>query len=143
MYVLYVDDAGSVTNSRERHFVLAGIAVYERQTHWLMQELDRVAASTRHPTPEKLELHGNEILAGRKWWRGIPKDERRRVIRDGLAAAQRLRGEWRLFGVVVDKQKSSPEDPVEYAFEQIINRFDLYLKRRYRCGHGDKGLLVL
>jgi hypothetical protein len=145
MYVLYLDDAGSVTNPKERHFVLAGIAIYEQQIHWLGQELERVAATTKHHTPDKLELHGNQILAGRNWWRSVEKDERRRVIRDSLSAAQSLRGKetWCLFGVVVDKTQIGIEDPVEYAFEQIVMRFDKFLMRRYRDNKKDKGLLVL
>jgi hypothetical protein len=145
MYVLYLDDAGSVTNPKERHFVLAGIAIYEQQIHWLGQELERVAATTRHHTPDKLELHGNQILAGRNWWRSVDKEERRRVIRDSLSAAQSLHGKdtWCLFGVVVDKAQIGAEDPVEYAFEQIVMRFDKFLMRRYRNNKKDKGLLVL
>jgi hypothetical protein len=34
MYLLYLDDSGSVRNAADRHIVLAGLAVYERQPHW-------------------------------------------------------------------------------------------------------------
>ncbi|GEO40724.1 hypothetical protein SAE02_48720 [Skermanella aerolata] len=119
MYVLYLDDAGSVTNPKERHFVLAGIAINEQQIHWLGQELERVVATTKHHTPSSLELHGNQILAGRNWWRSVDKEERCRIIRDSLLAAQSLHGNdtWCLFGVIVDKTQIGDEDPVEYAFE--------------------------
>ena len=33
MYLLYLDGSGSVRNPNERHFVLAGIAVFERQIY--------------------------------------------------------------------------------------------------------------
>ena len=146
MHVLYLDDAGSVGNPKDRHFVLAGIAVFERQIHWLSRELNKVAAATGHPNPEKLELHGNQILAGRGWWRRVKRPERRRTIRHGLAAARALKSShhWRLFGVVVDKAARSPEDPVEYAFEQLANRFDRFIARNNRqTGYGDRGLIVL
>ena len=73
----------------------------------------------------------------------MPRANRRNVIRRGLGAANRLRGEWRLFGVVVDKQALSPEDPVGYAFEQLCNRFDLFLKRLYARGDAQRGLIIL
>ena len=34
MHLLYLDDAGSVGNRNERHFVIAGIAMFECQAHW-------------------------------------------------------------------------------------------------------------
>ena len=58
--------------------------------------------------------------------------------------ARTLRGQWELFGVVVDKHALSPEDPVEYAFERISSRFDQFLGRLYREGYGpQRGLIVL
>ncbi len=143
MYLLYLDDAGSVNNPNEQHFILAGICIFERQIHWLNREMERVATDTGHPQPNALELHGNEILAGRHWWRGVERERRRTIIRHGLASARALRGDWCLFGVVVDKAQRSPEDPVEYAFEQLCNRFDRYLMRRHRNGDSQKGLIVL
>jgi hypothetical protein len=71
-------------------------------------------------------------------------EERRSVIIDALLTARSLRGQWELFGAVVDKGALSPEDPVEYAFEQISSRFDQFLGRLYRRGHGpQRGLIVL
>ena len=70
--------------------------------------------------------------------------QRRTMILEGLATADSLHTEqWRLFGVVVDKLALSPQDPVEYAFEQLCNRFDRFLARLYRQGINQKGLIVL
>lgn len=143
MYLLYLDDAGSVKNTSDKHFILAGIAIFERQVHWLQSELDDLAKTFGHPDPDNLEFHGNQILAGRGWWRRIPRDQRRAIIRNGVSATMPLRGEWRLFGVVVDKRACSPEDPIEYAFEQLCSRFDMYLKRLYRQRNAQRGLIVL
>lgn len=146
MYLLYLDDAGSVKNSGERHFVLAGIAVFERQAYWLQKGLDDLVTSLGHPEPGSLELHANAILAARKgsWWRKFPPEMRRAVIADGLQSARSLYAiQRRLFGVVVDKKALSPEDPVEYAFEQICSRFDQFLRRLYRQGNPQRGLIVI
>ena len=145
MHLLYLDDAGSVKNPRDRYFILAGIAIFERQVQWLQDALERLAAATGHPAPGVIEFHGNQMLAGRGWWRSMRSKERRRtMILDGLATAHSLHSEqWRLFGVVVDKLALSPQDPTEYAFEQLCNRFDRFLARLYRQGINQKGLIVL
>jgi hypothetical protein len=41
MHLLYLDDAGSAANPSEEYFVLAGVSVFESQTNWFTQELDR------------------------------------------------------------------------------------------------------
>ena len=45
IFILYLDDSGSVKNPRERHFVLAGIAVYERQAYHLISRADSFVSS--------------------------------------------------------------------------------------------------
>ena len=143
MHLLYLDDAGSVGNPSDKHFVLAGIAVFERQTHWLDAGLENLAGSLGYSNPSDIEFHGNQILSGRGPWRRIPRVERRSIIRRGLETAWALRGEWRLFGAVVDKRERSPEDPIEYAFEQLCNRFDRFLTRLHHKGDSQRGLIVL
>ena len=43
MHLLYLDDAGSTGNAKEQYFVLGGISIYEAQSHWITQELDKLA----------------------------------------------------------------------------------------------------
>ena len=42
MHILYLDDSGSAGNPADRHVVLAGVSVFEREPHWLCGHLDRV-----------------------------------------------------------------------------------------------------
>ena len=145
MYLLYLDDAGVVQDRNEKHFILAGIAVFERQAYWLQNALDDVAGTLGHPDPDALELHGNRILNGNGWWRKMRwRDDRRAVIRQGLGAAAKLApGSWCLFGAVVDKRALSPQDPIAYVFEQLCNRFDRFLARMHYEGNTQRGLIVL
>ncbi|MCY4353337.1 MAG: IS1595 family transposase [Truepera sp.] len=46
MHLLYLDDAGSASNSNEQYLVLGGVSVYEAQSHWITRELDRLAEDT-------------------------------------------------------------------------------------------------
>ena len=145
MYLLYLDDAGDVKNPRDRYFILAGIAIFERQVEHLQDALDRLASHVREQEPDALEFHGNAIMSGRGWWRSIrSRDDRETIILDGLEAARSLvPRQWRLFGVSVDKGAVAPQDPIEYAFTQICDRFDKFLRRLYRQGFRQKGLIVL
>lgn len=143
MYILYADDAGSVSNHTERHFVLGGIALYEAHAYFLQQALDGIANKSGLADPATLELHGNEILAGRKRWRAMrDRTHRRQLIKDALQAAFDLKGDWRLFGVVIDKAAVAPRDSTEYAFEQLCSRFDAFLQRKKFDGKNQKGIIV-
>lgn len=144
MYILYLDDAGSVEAASQRHFVLAGICVFERQTHWLAKALDDLAQRIHPEAPHALEFHGSHMLPGKGFWRSIKdRETRRRHICDALGTARALQGRWALFGVVVDKSAVSPQDPIEFAFEELCIRFDAFLKREFRRGNAQRGLIVL
>jgi hypothetical protein len=51
----------------------------------------------------------------------------------------------RLFAVVIDKEAVSPRDPVSMAFEEICNRFNLFLTRmnNRRMDGNQRGLIVM
>jgi hypothetical protein len=51
MYLLYLDDSGSVSNAADRHIVLAGIAVFERLPHWFSRSLDNIAKTVAPENP--------------------------------------------------------------------------------------------
>ena len=143
MYLLYLDESGSAGRSAETHFILGGAALFERQTHWLDVKLDELATRLRPDAPDRLEFHGSAMLAGRGWWRGVPRPTRRQAIKDALSAAHEVRGLWTLFGTVVEKSALRTEDPVEYGFEQVSNRFDQFLTRRFAQGRAERGLILL
>lgn len=48
-----------------------------------------------------------------------------------------------IFAAVVHKATISPNDPMEYAFEQICNRFDRFLGRLHNRGNTQRGLIIL
>ncbi|SDH83869.1 DUF3800 domain-containing protein [Roseospirillum parvum] len=142
MYLLYLDDSGSVRNADDRHIVLAGVAVFERTPYWLSNELDTLAHRIWPEAPEELEFRGTDMRAGKKKWRRIPRTERDQAYREAL---QRLaiRRDALLFGAAVHRQAVAPEDPMEHAFEQVCNRFDRFLGRLHKNGNTQRGLIVL
>jgi hypothetical protein len=73
MYLLYLDDSGSVANPADRHIVLAGLAIFERQPHWFSERLDAIAQRIWPDSPETLEFRGADIMGGKKQWRGVER----------------------------------------------------------------------
>lgn len=147
MYIVYVDGSGSVKSPSEKYFILAGVSVFEHQIFHLMRQMDAFVESLGLDTPEEIELHASVIASGReKPWKGIPRKVRLQIIEDALDVVRQSRWSVSLFAVAVHKAQRSPNDPVEYAFEEICNRFDLQLKRiLHRSGKKEKhrGLVVM
>lgn len=142
MYLLYADESGTTHDRNQQYFVLAGFCVFERQGWWIASALDSIAARFNPADPASVELHGNEMLAGRKIWRRYPKADREQAIKDVLQVFVGSHPDNRLFASVIKKSSVSPRDPVEVAFEQIANRFDRYLTRLHKAGDTHRGLIV-
>jgi hypothetical protein len=69
------------------------------------------------------------------------------MISSALAIIHGQRSAIRLFGVAVDKAHVAPRDPVEMAFEEICNRFNLFLarsnNRESQSGNSQRGLVTM
>jgi hypothetical protein len=144
MHILYVDDSGSPDNPDERYFVLGGVAVFERGIYHQITAVDRCVADFNLGDDE-VELHGSPMYSGRgNPWRTIrDRGIRENMIQKALATFSGA-SSVRLFAVAVDKAGVTPEDPVQLAFEELCNRFNLFLQRNYnRNGESHRGLLVM
>lgn len=147
MHILYVDDSGSADNPNDRFFVLAGISVFERGLYHLIKAVDTLVASFDLGDPDEIELHGSPMYSGRSgvWHTIRDRSQRERMIVQALTLLSANRASVRLFAVAVDRAAVSPRDPVELAFEEICNRFNLYLQRKNNETHrdGQRGLIVM
>jgi len=47
MHLLYLDESGCVSDPQQRHFVLGGLSIFERSTHWIEQELNQLRCVLR------------------------------------------------------------------------------------------------
>lgn len=123
--------------------MLAGIAVFERRTHWLEQALDNLAKRIDPNEPEKWELHGSPMRSGHKEWRRFPKEQRQDWIKEGLQICADDK-QSPLFAAVVNRDRAAAQgvDPVEFCFEQLASRFDMYLSRWYGRGNTQRGLML-
>ncbi|MCE9633180.1 MAG: DUF3800 domain-containing protein [Methylophilales bacterium] len=151
--MLYLDESGSVTDAHQKYFVLAGVCVFERKTHWIEQELNTIASRFAPKIPYSIELHGSPMRSGRDGWKKFPFNDREQAIKDalklGIQDARTNKGGTpakgvRLFGAVVKKSAIAGIDPVEHAFEQLSSRFDLFLKRLYaKHNEAHRGIIIL
>ncbi len=141
MHFLYLDDSGSAQNKADNHIILAGVSVFERQTHWLSGAMDRIAADVWPDNPN-IELHAQEMFSGKRRWRGIEKDVRVRAYGDALRILK-VNTHVRLFGAVIHRRAVGIDDPMEFAFEALASRFDRMLGRMHKAGDTQRGLIVL
>lgn len=86
MFLLYVDDSGEDSDPNINNFVLGGFAIYERQTYWLSQELEKIAERFNAADPASVELHGNPMVQGNKGWKQVTQAERIAAIQDAQCA---------------------------------------------------------
>ncbi|MBI5235701.1 MAG: DUF3800 domain-containing protein [Deltaproteobacteria bacterium] len=145
MFLLYLDDSGSAGNPNENHLVLGGVSVFERQVHWLSQELDKIAARINPSAPKEVEFHASALFSGREApWKSLTKEQRKGVIKDVLGVLGKAHDSTRAFACVVHKASFPGKDSMEIAFEHLCNRFDLLLKRIYSVEKNpQRGLIVL
>lgn len=139
MHILYVDESGQTAGEAGKYFILAGISVFERQTHWLAKELDNIASRFNPAEPEKIELHGSPMLNGKKIWRKFKRSERKQVIIDALGILAKAHPSNRIFAIGV---KLGINNPIEYAYSQLVSRFDQYLLRLHRRKDTQRGIVL-
>jgi hypothetical protein len=145
MHLLYVDESGSLADPSQRFFVLTGVSVFERRTHWIEQKLNAIAARFDAVNPHDVELHGSPMRGGSGRWRTFPVKERIQAISDALVdgiVSEKFNGV-NLFSAVIDKTTLAGEDAVEHAFECLTSRFDLFLKRLHqKHNSAQRGLMI-
>lgn len=144
MYLLYLDESGNPDDPADKHFVLGGVAVFERTTFFLSQAVDQVQEK-HFPGLPPIEFHASHIRNGKGLWRSIEVPTRNMILQDlGQVISKANNPGVTLFSAVVEKDASLyGEDAVKHATAQICRRFDTFLMRRAK-EHNDpqRGLLV-
>jgi hypothetical protein len=151
VHILNVDESGDPTNPANEHFVLAGMAAFERQTHWLSQQLDALEielfgapdATSPPPFRRPVEFHASAIHARRiPPWDGMTAKQSKDILRRLSGVVADSHDTCALFGVVVHRPSYPTDDPVMLAFNELTSRFDLFLARMHAQGNTQRGLLV-
>ena len=145
MYLLYLDESGSPADPNQRFFVMAGICVFERQTHWVDQHLGSIAKRFNPTYPEMIELHGAPMRSGADGWKSFPASDRAQAVVDALHLLSNNQLRIKVFGAVIEKaQMPVGTDMVKAAFEAIAAEFDGYLASRFHNKQEQaRGLVIL
>ena len=111
--------------------------MFERKVYWINESVDKLQQEF---FPDgNVEFHAQAIHSHRSDpWKSLPSAKRIEVF-------QRLFGiiddaDITLFGIAVER--ATTEQPVARAFEELCNRFDLFLKRLHAQGNTQRGLLI-
>lgn len=163
MYLLFADESG--THGGSHAFVVGGIAVHEHDAQNLQKSLTSVVepyALAARLSSEDLELHASEMrnaappVGSQRTkpvspWALIQRTDRLNC----LAEAYRRIASFKptdpnlpvaLFGVVLDLHFHSTLSAVErerFAYEVILNKFDVMLKRQRHDGSSaNRGLVI-
>ena len=143
MHILYVDEAG--TQKEARHFIVGGLAVFERETYHLAQAIDRLQAQYLPSETAPVPFHASPLRAPDSHVKPpfdvLAIEQRRALIDDvyRVIAASNAR----VFAVAIEKA-AIESDPYERGFEEVVNRFDRMISRISR-DRDDKqrGLIVV
>jgi hypothetical protein len=151
LYILYLDESG--THGEASYFVLAGLAVFEREIHWFSQDMDLLEREYFPGENGPLFFHARQLRVQQSErlpepWSRLTAEQRYELKDRIYGIVQQRRGV--VFGCAVEKQYSQArvEDPYERAFEDLISRFDLYIGRMNRLAEAEnkeeqRGLVVL
>ena len=145
MYLLYVDESGDPTNPSDNHFVLGGVAVFERQIYHLNEALNELQRQFFPTATDPIEFHASDIYRRNKEpWHSLPRAKCEEITQSvyGVIRASHPAGVV-LFSVVIDRGFQAVGDLVGRAFEELCNRFDLYLTRLYKEQNEQRGLIIL
>ncbi len=143
MYILYIDESGNPDEPADKHFVLGGVAVFERAVHFLSAALDAIQ-TTHFPGAPPIEFHASQIRSGKGFWRDIDRTKRETLLREIAKTVASAKGV-KLFSAVIEKSDAVyGEDAVRFATEQMCKRFDTMLVRHFKDKPADpqRGLLV-
>lgn len=160
MYMLFVDESG--THGGSHSLVLGGIAVHEQDAQTLQRALNQCVQKYFHVGQvEDYELHAAEMRNAKKPkdgskaipspWAFVDRNKRLTILGSAYDVLRTFTPSnpdlpVALFGVVIDKSFHSEWTVFErerFAYEVILNKFDVMLKRvRSRTSHDNRGLVI-
>jgi hypothetical protein len=118
VHLLYLDDAGSAKNPKERYLVLGGVAVFEAQAHWITREMDNLAVSIDAANANAIEFHASEIFSGRSSpWDQMNREQRRETIRNVLRVLSGAYDSCCAFSCAIHKASFPNVDPIPDSFD--------------------------
>ena len=146
MYLLYLDESGTQTSAR--HLVLAGVALHENRIYWAKDQIDDIQRQFFPNITDPIQFHATSLRV-----KDVNNPPHPFNLVDDKARSDILNQLYQIademyatfFAVVVEKGAlPETQDPYEYALEQMLSRFEQFIRRRYReTDMRNKGLVVI
>ena len=140
MHIVYLDESG--TQKEARHFVVGGLAVFERETYYLARGLNQLQAKYLPDEASPVAFHASSLRGHPPPpFDGLSFEQRKALIDDVYRVI--AESNVRTFAVAIEKA-AIDGDPYERGFEEIVNRFDRMLSRISReRDERQRGLIVV
>ena len=112
MYILYLDESG--LHAAANTFVLAGLAVFEREIHWISEDLEAIQRKYLPTYEGPVEFHVSQLRAPEgsvpEPLNALTGDQRRQLISEVYHVVRNRRGI--VFGAAIEKTWCH-EDPYD------------------------------
>ncbi len=152
MYLCYVDESGDpgLAGGGSRHLLLGAAVLFVGKWSSTQVELHQLLARYFPTGNCPPEIHCADLRGGKRLYRSLTAEQRTAMLGDFIAiATSMLESELRYFTVVYDKAWWSARNPqldgsalyIE-AFEDLVSRVDLFLRRRYAYGAPAKAIVI-
>jgi len=146
MNLLYLDESGSADGWKvQDHFVLAGVAVHEGQIYGLTREIDAVQTKYFPSISIPVEFHATEIRRGKNRFKDFNPSRREEILTDMYNVICNATYP-NLVAFATAIHISAVENPMQarrIILEDICQRFNRFLTRKFKTGLPSKGLLII
>ncbi len=146
MYLLYMDESGDPGFGNNNNFVLAGVAVHEGQVFRLGKQLDDIQARFFPSRQLLLGFHAYDIHGGKN----EPFNHLGPTVRNQLmfeiydCISNAGFPQMVTFATVMDVSSAqSPHQVLHDTFQDVLQRFNIFLTRQFGIGLANKGLVII
>ena len=134
MYLSYLDESGTPGDKTTKFFVLGGVTVFERQTHWLEREMDAIADRYQQQIGgQYLELHAAPMRDRKEGREQFSPADRAQGAADVPRLLDGPQIKASVFAAVIEKsQILRTVDILPYCFEVLVTKVDDFLAYKYQ-----------
>lgn len=151
MYLSYVDESGDTGINGSRHLLLGAAALFEGRWSYAQRDVQNLLQRYFPAPPRPREIHCTDVRGGREAFAPLPRTQRVALLDDFCSlASNMLDVELRMFTVIFDKAAWRTRNPGKTgddlyleAFENLVSRIDLFLRRRHAEGRPSKTIMIV
>ena len=125
--------------------MIGGVAIHEGQIHGISSQMDGLQNKYFPGIQISIAFHASDIRRGKGHFQGIPPLKRNQILQDVYGViANAVFPHLVVFATAIDI--SAVQNPVQArreTFEDVCEKFNIFLVHQYQRGHPTKGLLLI